>query len=131
MTCVCLLLHVRLVAVFSYHEQKNKDIIFVVIIVVIDTIIINILLLFLLSLLLLTSLSSLFSIVIICYYLHYNYCCYYHCYFDLLTSKGYFLHVEHVHLCPKVVEDTCLLTCDVPCSYNHHPVRKQRGIWNQ
>jgi hypothetical protein len=46
---------------------------------------------------------------------------------NLLTSKGYFLHVKHVHLRPKVVEDTCLLTRNVPCSYNHHPVRKEKG----
>ena len=37
------------------------------------------------------------------------------------TLQGNFLHVQHVNLCPKVVEDAGLLTRNVASTHNHHP----------
>lgn len=41
------------------------------------------------------------------------------------TLQGNFLHVQHVNLGPKVVEDAGLLTCNVASTHNHHPAPHQ------
>ena len=41
------------------------------------------------------------------------------------TLQGNLLHVQHVDLCPKVVEDARLLACNVASTHNHHPAPNQ------
>lgn len=41
------------------------------------------------------------------------------------TLQGNFLHIQHVYLCPKVVEDACLFACNVAGTHNHQPAPNQ------
>lgn len=41
-----------------------------------------------------------------------------------LTIQGHLLHVQHVYICAKVVEDARLLTCNVACPNNDQPAMR-------